>query len=662
MTAAEKQLVVVVEGTAAMGPYWQTILIEYLEKIIRNFCGQELTGQKPTTLNFELSLVMFNAHGNYSDCLVQRSGWTRDTDNFLQWLSVLRFAGGGFNDAATAEGLSEALMMLVASGGSQQNVDGRHCILVAASNPYPLATPVYRPRIQMIDQGENIEGQSENPLSDAETLAKSFPQCGVSLSVICPKKLPKLRSIYNAGKRNQRSVDPPIDSVKNPHFLVLISENFLEARAALSRPGVSNMSSNQSPIKMDNAPVAPVSGPPPTSLPSANGSVMNRQPTSVGNMPTATVKVEPTTVTSMVSGPGFPHIPSVPRPVSQGVPTLQTSSPASQDVTSNADSVPDLKPVITIMPPSLRPVSGAAANVSILNNLSQARQVMSSAALTGGTSMGLQSMGGTPMGIHVSNMISSGMASSVPPAQTVFSSGQSNITSITGSGIAGTAQVAQNPATSSFVSANSNLPGNSNLGLPQPLSHLQAAVSVGQSVPGMSQGNLSGAPMVQSGIGMNQNLISGLGPSGISSGTGTMIPTPGMGQQVQPGLQSLGMNNSSAASMPMSQQTSSALQSAQSKYVRVWEARMGQQVQPGMQSLGMNNSSAASTPMSQQTSSGLLSAQSKYGNLSGQRQGQPVFITRLEGYRSASASETLAANWPQTMQIVRLISQDHMNN
>ncbi|KAL7171256.1 hypothetical protein ACSBR2_035992 [Camellia fascicularis] len=76
--------------------------------------------------------------------------------------------------------------------------------------------------------------------------------------------------------------------------------------------------------------------------------------------------------------------------------------------------------------------------------------------------------------------------------------------------------------------------------------------------------------------------------------------------------------------------------------------------------------SLQASSMSQQTSSGLQSAQSKYvkvweGNLYGQRQGQPVFITRLEGYRSASAFETLAANWPPTMQIVRLYSQDHMN-
>ncbi|KAI6703033.1 hypothetical protein NL676_012169 [Syzygium grande] len=94
-----------------------------------------------------------------------------------------------------------------------------------------------------------------------------------------------------------------------------------------------------------------------------------------------------------------------------------------------------------------------------------------------------------------------------------------------------------------------------------------------------------------------------------------------MPSQGQSGMPSINGNNNPGASMPLSQQSSSALQNAQSKYVKVWE-----------------------------------------GNLSGQRQGQPVFITKLEGYRSASASETLAANWPPTMQIVRLMSQDHMNN
>ncbi|XVE91389.1 hypothetical protein REPUB_Repub01dG0005500 [Reevesia pubescens] len=620
---AEKQLIVAVEGTAAMGPYWSIVVSDYLDKIIRCFCSSELTGQKNSTSNVELSLVTFNTHGSYCACLVQRSGWTKDVDIFLQWLSAIPFSGGGFNDAAIAEGLSEALMMFpIAPNGNQtqQNVDGqRHCILVAASNPYPLPTPVYRPQIQNLEQSENIEAQTESRLSDAETVAKSFAQCSVSLSVICPKQLSKLKAIYSAGKRNPRAADPPVDNVRNPQFLVLISENFMEGRAALSRTGVPSLASNQSPVKVDMAAVTSVTGPRPTSVPSVNGSLMSRQPVSVGNVPTATVKVEPTTITSMATGPAFPHIPSVPRAPSQAVPTLQTSSPltTTQEVMTSGDNMQELKPSVSGMTQPLRPVPPAAANVNILNNLSQAR-VMNSAALTGGTSIGLQSMGQTPVAMHMSNMISSGMTSSVPPAQTVFSSGQSGMTSLTGSGaLTGTAQVPPNSGLSSFASATSNVAGNSNIGISQPMGNVQGAVSMGQSVPGMSLGNHSGAQMMQSGVSMSQNM-SGLGPSTVSSGTGTMIPTPGMSQQVQPGMQTLGMSNSSAASLTLSQQTSNA---AQSKYVKVWE-----------------------------------------GNLSGQRQGQPVFITKLEGYRSASASETLAAHWPQTMQIVRLISQDHMNN
>lgn len=37
ISMAEKQLILVVEGTAAMGPYWSTIVSDYLEKIIRFF-------------------------------------------------------------------------------------------------------------------------------------------------------------------------------------------------------------------------------------------------------------------------------------------------------------------------------------------------------------------------------------------------------------------------------------------------------------------------------------------------------------------------------------------------------------------------------------------------------------------------------------------------
>ncbi|KAK2971547.1 hypothetical protein RJ640_017916 [Escallonia rubra] len=626
----DKKLIVAVEGTAAMGPYWHTVVHDYLEKIIRflnprpdpeciNCCNDHpdldallVWVLKPLrclrSQKYCLQIVLRKLM-NYT-CLVQRSGWTKDVDILFQWLSAIPFAGGGFNDAAIAEGLAETLMMLYSPNGSQnqQNLDvHRHCILIASSNPYPLPTPVYRPQLQNSEQSDSIETQSDSRLSDAETIAKLFAQCSVSLSVISPKQLPKLRAIYNAGKRNPRSADPPIDNVKNPNHLVLVSENFIEARAALNRSGMANLASNQSPVKMDVTSVPPVSGPPSTTMPSVNGSMMNRQPISVSNITPAPVKIEPSTVTSMVSGPAFPHIPSVPRAASQGVPSLQTSSPlsASQEMISSNENMQDMKPMVNGMTQSLRPVGPAAANVSILNNLSQARQVMNSAALAGGTSIGLPSMGGTPMAMHMSNMISSGMQSSAPASQTVLPSGQSVVTSMTGPGtLAGTAQVAQSSATASFASATSNMSGSTNLGMSQPLGNLQGGGGMGQSAPGMGQGSLPGAQMVPTGVGMNQNMMTGIGQSGISSGTGTMMPTPGMGQQVQPGMQSLSVNNNTGGNMPLSQQTSSALQSAQqSKYVKVWE-----------------------------------------------------------GYRSASASETLAANWPPIMQIVRLISQDHMNN
>lgn len=280
-------------------------------------------------------------------------------------------------------------------------------------------------------------------------------------------------------------------------------------------------------------------------------------------------------MTSMVTGPAYPHIPSVARPVSQGIPNLQTSSPlsTSQDMIINNDNVQEVKPIVSSMTQPLRPMAPGAANVSILNNLSQVRQVMNSAALTGGTSAGLQSMGQTPVAMHMSNMISSGMASSVPAAQNVFSSGQSVITSITGSGtITGTSQVAQNSGLNTFTSATPSVSGNANLGISQSMATIQGGASVAQAVTGMNQGSHSGAQMVQSGIGMNQNTMTGVGPSSVSSGTGAMIPTSGMSQQVQPGMQPLGVNNSSAVNMPLSQHASSSLaSSSQSKYVKVWE-------------------------------------------------------------------------------------------
>ncbi|KAK8937701.1 Mediator of RNA polymerase II transcription subunit 25 [Platanthera guangdongensis] len=566
---SEKQLIVVVEGTAALGPYWQILISDYLEKIIRHgcFCGNELNGQKLSGVNPELALVVFNSHGPYSAFLVQRTGWTKDINVFLYWLSRIPFSGGGFGDAAIAEGLSDALMMFSSLTNSSQNLQNldsqRNCILVAASNPYPLPTPIYSPPYPKTEHSENTEAHNETCLGDAETVAKSFGQCFVSLSVICPRQLPKLRAIYNAGKRNPRAADPNVDNLKNPQFTVLLSENFMEARAALSHPLIGNLTTSQGMVKLDAPPAVPVSTS--NSISQVNGSMINRQQPSLANISPVAVKVEPNTVPT-----GYPHLPSISSVSSQGVPTLQTSSPSpsSQEMNASSEAMQEHKPLVNPMSQTLRPVGPAPANVNILNNLSQHRQVMNSASITGANSIGLQTIGGTPMAMHMSNMISSGMASSGVAGS--------------GGGLMPTAQVAQNTGLGSFTSATS-LSGNSNMGISPNLTNHQNNMGMSQPVSGMVQGNLAQSGQTgQGGINMTPSIMNVLA-TGMSSAPGTMIPTPGMSQQ--PGANSIGMTNNIAINMPLTQQPpgdpgAPGVQQLQSKYVKIWEV---QTVQPGLE-------------------------------------------------------------------------------
>ncbi|KAJ0813225.1 putative mediator complex, subunit Med25, von Willebrand factor type A [Helianthus annuus] len=230
------------------------ILNNYMYWINLIICGSNSCLSEAASSIFELALVQFNSHGSYS-CTVFGTTELLGKKCGLEWLSCMNFSGGGFYDVAIAEGLTEVVM--------STEVVQRHCILVAASNPCPFPTVYWPPNKR--------EMQLVSHLSDAETVAKSFPQSCVSLSVICPKQLPMLKAIYNAGKRNPSATTTTIDVIKNPNYLILISEDFLEARVALS-PSVRTMNEYR-----------------PT-----------RQPVLAGNIALAAVK-EPSVVSSVAS-------------------------------------------------------------------------------------------------------------------------------------------------------------------------------------------------------------------------------------------------------------------------------------------------------------------------------------------------------------------------
>ena len=44
-------------------------------------------------------------------CLLHQTSWTTNLDLFSKWLSSINFSGGGFGEAAIAEGLAEALLV-----------------------------------------------------------------------------------------------------------------------------------------------------------------------------------------------------------------------------------------------------------------------------------------------------------------------------------------------------------------------------------------------------------------------------------------------------------------------------------------------------------------------------------------------------------------------
>ncbi|KAK3017788.1 hypothetical protein RJ639_003418 [Escallonia herrerae] len=166
-------------------------------------------------------------------------------DIFLQWLSMLSFSGGGFDESAVAEGLSNALMMfpLNLNGGNAHRLGKWHCILVAASSPSPLPRPVLLPVIKTSSSGQISEARIECFEASIDMITKAFSQSLVSLSLICPKHLPRLLAIYSLGYNTHQAAESSM-------YDILLSRDFLEACDALNQNAAQTKSTFETEVDM----------------------------------------------------------------------------------------------------------------------------------------------------------------------------------------------------------------------------------------------------------------------------------------------------------------------------------------------------------------------------------------------------------------------------
>ncbi|KAI3684939.1 hypothetical protein L6452_34168 [Arctium lappa] len=208
----EKMLVVVVDGSKNLARYWDDIRT-VLESIVRKFCANHSsTSLDPFEGRYNLNLVVNAAEDGSSAQSVSQFDSPQNMDSFLDSLSRLNFNDYGYlGNSGVIEGISKALMMFPSTRKRTQSelMGKRHCILVTASHPYPCPKEVLIPTNQILESGEVVEVTIDNVLADAETVAQSLAE------------------------GNQNNPGSLIMNFKHPQLLLLISEQFSEAREAL---------------------------------------------------------------------------------------------------------------------------------------------------------------------------------------------------------------------------------------------------------------------------------------------------------------------------------------------------------------------------------------------------------------------------------------------
>lgn len=246
-SAMVADVVFVIEGSANLGPYFETLRKHYLLPAIEYF-----NGGPPAETDFggdyggtQYSLVVFNTVDCAPESYVQCQAPTSSAHEFLTWLDGIQFVGGGGESCSLiAEGLSTALQLFDDFKKMREQIGQTHkvCVLVCNSPPYLLPA---------------VESTTYSGCS-TESLVQRIGERGIHFSVVAPRKLPALRALCESAGPGPE----PKDCGQDPRHLVLLRGIALPG----SSPGPTALPPKQPPpppqLPPNAAPQLPPSAPP----------------------------------------------------------------------------------------------------------------------------------------------------------------------------------------------------------------------------------------------------------------------------------------------------------------------------------------------------------------------------------------------------------------
>ncbi|XP_041735319.1 mediator of RNA polymerase II transcription subunit 25 isoform X4 [Coregonus clupeaformis] len=204
-------VVFVIEGTANLGPYFESLRKYYILPAIEYF-----NGGPPAETDFggdyggtQYGLVVFNTVDCAPESYVQCHAPTSSAFEFVSWIDSIQFMGGGAESCSLiAEGLSVALQLFDDFKKMREQIGQTHkvCVLLCNSPPYLLPA---------------VESVSYTGCT-ADNLVKIIRDRGIHFSVVSPRKLPALRALFDRASPVGGLVDPHPDYSQDPFHMILV--------------------------------------------------------------------------------------------------------------------------------------------------------------------------------------------------------------------------------------------------------------------------------------------------------------------------------------------------------------------------------------------------------------------------------------------------------